>query len=218
VINGLTGSSHPTQALCDVFTMIEHAAPGKPLEALRVTFVGNATNVCNSLAVLCTQMGMHFTQAAPGRYQIKEAVRAVADANCAASGGSLTLTEDVANAVRDADYLYTDLWWWMGQGDEIPDRHEAFIPRYQLNASLLARAPAHCRVMHCLPAARGIEATSEVLDSPRSIIFDQAGNRLHIEKALLTWLVYPRLKQPGERVQAFHRSRVETFLHESMPC
>jgi putrescine carbamoyltransferase len=218
VINGLTDYNHPTQVLCDVFTMMEHAPQSKRLEDLRITFIGDATNVCNSLAAICTHMGMHFTHAAPARYQIGESVRTLATTNCATSGGSLTVTEDVVRAVRDADYLYTDLWWWIGQEKEIPERREAFMPRYQLNASLLAKAPAHCRVMHCLPASRGVEATDEVLDSPRSIIFDQAENRLHTEKALLTWFVYPRLKQPSERVRAFHRSRVETFLHESMPC
>ena len=185
VINGLTDYNHPTQAVCDVFTMTEHMPPGKTLEELRVTFVGDATNVLNSLMLICTRLGMHFTHAAPARYQPPAAWRALAEANCAASGGTLTITEDVEAAVRDADFIYTDLWWWVGQEAEIPDRRAAFMPRYQVTMDLLRLAPAHCKFMHCLPASRGVEATDEVLDSPQSIIFDQAENRLHTEKALL---------------------------------
>lgn len=212
VINGLTDYNHPTQVLCDVFTMTEHALPGKALEDLRVTFIGDATNVCNSLAAICTRMGMHFTHAAPQRYQISDKIRALAAENRAVAGGTITVTSDIDRAIRDADFLYTDLWWWIGQENEIPERRAAFMPLYQINAQLLRRAPAHCRVMHCLPASRGVEATDEVLDSPQSIIFDQAENRLHTEKAILTWLVYPRLVRASAELKAFHRGRVENFL------
>lgn len=212
VLNGLTDYNHPTQVLCDVFTMSEYLPPGKRLEDLKVTFIGDATNVCNSLASICTQMGMHFTHAAPARYQIGEQVRAIAKANCAASGGSLQITEDPVAAVAQADLLYTDLWWWVGQEAEIPDRTKAFMPRFQLNKGLVAKAPAHCRVMHCLPASRGVEATDEVLDSPQSIIFDQAENRLHTQKGLLVWFVYPRMKHASPELRAYHAGRIENFL------
>lgn len=211
VINGLTDYNHPTQVLCDVLTMMEHAG-GKTLRDLHVTFVGDATNVCNSLAAICTQMGMHFTHAAPEAYQVREPVIALATANCRESGGTLRVTDDVAAAVADADFLYTDLWWWVGQESEIPDRRAAFMPKFQLNAALLAKAPPGCKVMHCLPASRGVEATDEVLDSPRSIIFDQAENRLHMEKALLVWLVYPRLKRAGAALRAHHQGLIENFM------
>jgi putrescine carbamoyltransferase len=211
VINGLTDYNHPTQVLCDVFTMMEHA-PGKALSDIRVTFVGDATNVCNSLAAICTQMGMHFMHAAPARYQIGERVQSLAAANCRASGGSVQVTEDVVAAVAQADFLYTDLWWWVGQESEIPERQAAFMPKYQLNAELLRRAPPRCRVMHCLPASRGVEATDEVLDSPQSIIFDQAENRLHMEKALLAWFVYPRLKRASTELRAYHAGRIESLM------
>ena len=216
VINGLTDYNHPTQVLCDVFTMQEHAG-GRRFGELRVTFVGDATNVCNSLAAICTRMGMHFTHAAPARYQISQQVQAMAAGNCQASGGSLQVTDDVEAAVAQADFLYTDLWWWVGQESEIPDRRAAFMPRYQLNRQLLARAPRHCRVMHCLPASREVEATSEVLDSAQSIIFDQAENRLHVEKALLVWAVYPRLKRASPALRAWHAGRIENLLAEINP-
>lgn len=213
VINGLTDYNHPTQVVCDIFTMIEHAPAGKSLRDLRVAFIGDATNVCSSLMMICTRMGMHFTHAAPKRYQAPEAWQAIARANCAASGGSLTVTDDVVAAVRDADFLYTDLWWWIGQEAEIPDRKAAFMPDYQINDALLARAPAHAKFMHCLPASRGVEVTDAVMDGPRSIIFDQAENRLHTEKGLLVRFVYPRLQTPSPELASYHRGRIESFLN-----
>ena len=216
VINGLTDYNHPTQVLCDVFTMLEHS-PGRRRRDIHITFVGDATNVCNSLAAICTQMGMHFTHAAPERYQIGENVIALATANGRASGATLHVTDDVKAAVAKADFLYTDLWWWVGQEAEIPERRAAFMPEYQLNAGLLRHAPAHCKVMHCLPASRGVEATDEVLDSPQSIIFDQAENRLHIEKALLVWLVYPRLKRASAELRAWHAGRIQNLMSHANP-
>lgn len=212
VINGLTDYNHPTQVVCDVFTMLEHREAGKPIGELNVTFIGDATNVCSSLMMICTQMGMRFTHAAPARYQAPEAWQAIARANAAASGGSLTITDDVEAAVRDADFIYTDLWWWIGQEAEIPERRQAFMPTYQVNEALLAKAPAHARFMHCLPASRGVEVTDAVMDGPRSIIYDQSENRLHTEKALLVHFVHPRLKTASPELTAYHRGRVEDFL------
>jgi putrescine carbamoyltransferase len=217
VINGLTDYNHPTQALCDVMTMMEHAEAGKPLTDCRVVFVGDATSVCNSLALICTQMGMHFTQAAPSRYQIDATVQEIARRNCQTSHGTLTVTDDVVSAVRDADFLCTGPWWWTGQEAEAAELSAAFMPAYQLNGELLSRAPSFCRVMHCLPAARGVEATSEVLDSPRSIIFEQAENLLHIEKGLLAWFVYPRLARPSALIRASFRNQITAFLEREIP-
>jgi len=216
VINGLTDYNHPTQAVCDVFTMMEHKPEGKALEDLHVTFVGDATNVLSSLMFLCTRMGLHFTHAAPQKYQPPAAWRAIAAGNCQESGGTLTITDDPLAAVKEADFIYTDLWWWLGQEDEIPERRAAFMPKYQVNVELLSRAPAHCKFMHCLPASRGVEATDEVMDSPRSIIFDQSENRLHAEKGILTWLVYPRLRRPPAELRAYHAGRVQAFLEKRL--
>lgn len=213
VLNGLTDYNHPTQVVCDVFTMMEHSPKGKPLSELHVTFVGDATNVCSSLLTICTQMGMHFTHAAPQRYQAPSAWQEIGRANAEASGGSLTVTDDVDAAVRNADFIYTDLWWWIGQEAEIPDRQRAFMPTYQVNEALLARAPAHAKFMHCLPASRGVEVTDAVMDGPRSIIYDQSENRLHTEKGLLVHFVYPRLEHPSPERAADYRTRVERFLN-----
>jgi putrescine carbamoyltransferase len=215
MINGLTDYNHPTQVLCDVFTMMEHRVPGKSLSDLHVMFVGDATNVCSSLMMICTQMGMHFTHVAPARYQAPKAWQDIARDNAAKSGGSLMVTDDVDVGLRDADFIYTDLWWWIGQEAEIPDRQRAFMPTYQVNEKLLARAPAHAKFMHCLPASRGVEVTDAVMDGPQSIIYDQAENRLHTEKGLLVYFVYPRLKAPSPDVAADYRRRVEDFLQPS---
>jgi putrescine carbamoyltransferase len=212
VINGLTDYNHPTQVVCDVLTMIEHLPAGKRLEELNVTFVGDATNVLSSLMFICTRLGMNFTHGAPAKYQPPPAWRAIAEANCAGSGGTLTVTDDVVAAVRNADFLYTDLWWWVGQEDQIPERRAAFMPAYQVNAALLAKAPPHCKFMHCLPASRGVEVTDEVMDGPQSIIYDQSENRLHTEKGLLVWLVYPRLPRPSAELRAQHAERVQAWL------
>jgi len=215
VINGLTDYNHPTQVVCDVLTMIEHMPTGKKLEDLNVTFVGDATNVLSSLMLICTKLGMNFTHAAPKKYQAPAEWQAWAQANCKESGGKLRVTEDPLEAIREADFIYTDLWWWMGQEDQIPERHAAFMPAYQVNLNLFKKAPSHCQFMHCLPASRGVEVTNEVIDHPRSIVFDQSENRLHTEKGLLVYFVYPRLKRPSEILKAHHQEQVETFLNKS---
>jgi putrescine carbamoyltransferase len=212
VINGLTDFNHPTQVLCDVFTMTEYAPKGKALTDLKLTFVGDATNVCVSLMFICARLGLSFTQAAPKKYQVSGEHRAMVKEACAQSGATLAFTDDPVAAVSNADFVYTDLWWWVGQEDEIPERRAAFMPKFQVNSDLLAKAPATARFMHCLPASRGVEATDEVMDGPQSIIYDQSENRLHTEKALLVWFVYPRLKRASETLIAHHRGLVEAFL------
>jgi putrescine carbamoyltransferase len=214
VINGLTDYNHPTQVVCDVMTMIEHIPAGKKLEDLNVTFIGDATNVLSSLMLICTKLGMHFTQAAPKKYQSPANWLNWAQENCKESGGTARLTDDPLVAVRYADFIYTDLWWWVGQEDQIPERKAAFMPHYQVSKQLFEKAPAHCQFMHCLPASRGVEATDEVMDHPRSIIFDQSENRLHTEKGLLVYLVYPRLKRPSDELKEFHQGQIVNFLEQ----
>lgn len=217
VINGLTDITHPTQVICDVFTMMEHKVPGKPLEDLNVTFVGSGTGcVMNSLMHITTKIGMDFTLATPDKYRPPVEWVRTAEDNCRLSGGTVTVTPDVAAAVKEADFIYTDLWWWVDMEDQIPERRAAFMPTYQINMELLKKAPSHCKIMHCLPASRGVEATDEALDSAQSIIFDQSENRLHTEKGILTWLVYPRLKRPSEELKAYHTGRIEAFLENGL--
>jgi putrescine carbamoyltransferase len=213
VINGLTDFNHPTQAVCDLFTMSEHLPPGRGLHGSTIVFVGDRTNVCSSTMFIATQFGMNFIHAAPAAYQAPAEWVEIATANAAESGGSVQVTEDVEWAVEGADFVYTDLWWWVDQEDEIPARKAAFMPRYQVNEDLMAQAPAHAKFMHCLPASRGVEVTDAVIDGPRSIAFDQAENRLHAEKGILTWLTYPTLKEPASpAVEADYAERVHGYL------
>jgi len=213
VINGLTDFNHPTQAICDVFTMLEHVPPGKRLDECTVVFVGDRTNVCSSTMFICAQFGMRFVHAAPPEYQAPRDWVAAATAIADQTGGSIQVTADVEDAVTAADFVYTDLWWWVDQEDEIPERRAAFMPRYQVNADLFARAPHHAKFMHCLPASRGVEVTDDVMDHERSIVFDQAENRLHAEKGLLVWLTYPTVKHhPSEALRRHHEGTIEAFL------
>ncbi len=216
VINGLTDFNHPTQVICDVVTMLEHAPAGKKMEDFHVTYIGDSTNLASSLMMICTQMGMHFTFGGPAKYQPPAEWRKVCEDNCKVSGGTFRVTDDPVEAVKDADFIYTDLWWWVGQEDQIPERRAAFMPKYQVNMDLFRKAPAHCKFMHCLPASRNVEATDEVMDSPNSVIFDQAENRLHTEKGLLVYFIYPNLKRPSSELQAYHKGEIEAFLEKKL--
>jgi putrescine carbamoyltransferase len=216
VINGLTDYNHPTQVVCDLFTIIEHKPEDKQLEDVNVTFIGDATNVLSSLMLIATRMGMHFTQAAPRKYQAPAKWFEWAQENCVESGGTVRMTEDPVEAVKNADFIYTDLWWWVGQEDQIPERRLAFMPTYQINIQLFEKAPSHCKFMHCLPASRNVEATDEVMDHPRSIIFDQAENRLHTEKGLLVYFLYPRLQHPTDGRKEYYQAKVSAYLEKIM--
>lgn len=215
VLNGLTDYNHPTQVLCDIFTIQERLPEGKRLEDVRLTFMGDATNVCASLLLICSKMGMHFTQCAPERYQLSQTLQDIAAFNCLVSGGSFKVVDDPGLAAADADFVYTDLWWWVGQEAEIPDRTAAFMPRYQVNEDLLACAPPHTKFMHCLPASRGVEVTDAVMDGPRSIIYEQAENRLHTEKAILVGFIDPHLRRPSQALKDYHGQKIGRFLVET---
>lgn len=183
VINGLSDYYHPCQALGDLLTLQElfGKTKGKTL-----VFVGDGNNVARSLAIGCAKLGVHFILAAPDGYGFDQPF--VQLYRRQVSGRKLQQEPDPRLAVRDADVVYTDVWTSMGQEEEHEQRLRHFA-EYQVNDALLALAPAHARVMHCLPAHRGEEVTSEVLDGDRSVVFQQAGNRLHAQKALLKWLL-----------------------------
>jgi putrescine carbamoyltransferase len=167
------------------------------------------------LMEMCTKMGMAFTHAAPARYQPPAAWRALAEENCRASGGRLLITDDIHAAVRHADFLYTDLWWWIGQEAEIEDRRSAFMPAYQVTPELMRHAPPGCKFMHCLPASRGVEVTDAVIDSVQSIVFPQAENRLHTEMGLLVWLLLPGLKHASDATRRSYETQARALLAEA---
>ena len=180
VINGLTLREHPCQALADVFTMQERLGR---LEGLVVAFVGDGNNVYHSLALLGASLGMEVRLAHPPGYGPNPAIVERAQ-QLVAAGGRLLFSEDPETAVSGAAVVYTDAWTSMGQEAETEERRDAFA-RYRVDAALLERAGPDAVVMHCLPAHRGEEITSEVMDGPRSIIWEQSENRLHLQKGLL---------------------------------
>jgi len=184
VINGLTIREHPCQSLADLFTLHERFGD---LRGRTLTFVGDGNNVYHSIALMGATLGMHVRLAHPIGYGPSQKVVEKAQELAAVSGGSVTFTQDPLAAVEGTDVVYTDAWTSMGQEAEAEERRDAFA-RYQVNAALMA-ASSNAVVMHCLPAHRGEEITSDVMDGPRSIIFEQSENRLHAQKALLVELL-----------------------------
>jgi len=181
IINGLTDEEHPCQVLSDLLTI--HEKKGG-LEGLTVAYIGDANNVANSLLLACSLMGMEFRIASPKGYGPKEKVLAQAEK----SGGQILLTEDAKQAVEDADVLYTDVWTSMGQEAE-SERRRASFAGYQVNQELLSLAKREVIFMHPLPAHHGEEIAEGLLESPQSVVFDQAENRLHMQKAILAKLL-----------------------------
>ena len=185
VINGLTLREHPCQALADLFTIRERFGR---LDGLVLAFVGDGNNVYHSLALLGAALGLEVRLAHPPDYGPNAAIVDHAREIAATSGGRLVFSHDPAEAVTGADVIYTDAWTSMGQEAEAEERRDAFA-RYQVDAALLRRAGPDAVAMHCLPAHRGEEITSEVMDGPQSIIWDQSENRLHVQKALLVEMI-----------------------------
>ena len=183
VINALSEDEHPCQALADVLTLRERFGQ---LSGLRVTYVGEGNNVARSLAFASVLAGIHLTCASPEGFGLPEKTLAVA--RDLEGSGTVTQTDDPEAAVAEASALYTDVWASMGHEDELESRIEIFKP-YQLNAQLLAQAPADAIVMHDLPAHRGQEITDDVIESDRSVVFQQAENRMHAQQALLALLL-----------------------------
>ena len=179
VINGLTDLYHPCQVLADCFTLIEKK---RKLEGLKIVFVGDGNNVANSWVEAASRLPFSLVVACPKGYEPDATL--VAEAKNV--GARVEVTDDVEGAARGADVLYTDVWTSMGQEAEAQARRRAFR-RYQINRELLARAKPDAVVMHCLPAHRNEEITHDVMEGPQSIIFDQAENRLHVQKGIMVW-------------------------------
>jgi ornithine carbamoyltransferase len=185
VVNALCDEEHPCQILADLLTMRDHSGR---LEGLEVTWTGDGNNVCNSLMLACGLVGVNLRVATPKGFEPPQAVAARAREYAKKSGARLTLTYDPREAARGADFVYTDVWASMGQEDEAEQRRQIFRP-FQLNKELMAAAKPGARVLHCLPAHRGEEISADVLDGPQSVVLDQAENRLHAQRALLSILL-----------------------------
>ncbi len=185
VINGLSDYNHPCQGLTDFFTLYEKKGA---LKGLKLVYVGDGNNVARSLLFGAARLGVHFCLAGPEDYFLSDDDLALAGAFAAESGGRIEQTTDVHAAVAEADAIYTDAWYSMGQEAEAEKRARVFPP-YQVNQALVAEAKEDVIVMHCLPAHRGQEITDGVADGPHSALFDQAENRMHAQKAILLQLM-----------------------------
>lgn len=180
VVNALCERFHPCQALADLFTLQEKFTD---LRGIRLAYFGDGNNVCHSLMILASTLGVRFTCISPTGYAPEPAIAAEARSRAAASGGSVTITSDPA-AAAGADAIYTDTWVSMGDEAEQAKRMRSFSP-YQVDSAVMAKASPHAVFMHCLPAKRGEEVAASVIDSPASVVFEQAENRMHVQNALL---------------------------------
>ena len=185
VINALDDVEHPCQALADVFTIQEHKGD---LKGLRLAYVGDGNNVCHSLLLAGAIVGMDVAVACPEKFRPDPAIVKQAKEVAAKAGSRVYVGPDPVDAVKGADVVYTDVWVSMGMEKEKAERERIFQP-YQVNQTLVNKAKEDAIAMHCLPAHRGLEITDEVMDGPRSVVWDQAENRLHAQKALLVKLL-----------------------------
>ena len=181
VINALTDLEHPCQALACMLTIKEHLGD---IAGKKIVFVGDGNNVAHSLMLLAPLAGMNFTMCCPQGYEPDNEIVAAASQKADEMNTTYLMEHDPVSAVKDADVVYSDVWTSMGQEDEATERKRKFS-NYQVNSELIAVAGNDCLVSHCLPAHRGEEITSEVLDGPQSVAFDEAENRLHVQKAVL---------------------------------
>jgi ornithine carbamoyltransferase len=192
VINGLTDYEHPCQVLADLMTLWErHNRKLSSLRRIKIVFLGDSNNMSNSWLLLSGMLGLHFVLACPTGYDPDSNLLRTAKKLSDKSGGRIDVVHDPQVAAHRADVLYTDVWTSMGQEAEEVKRLKAFRP-FQVNSGLLSKAKANAVVLHCLPARRGEEITNDVIEGPHSIVFDQAENRLHVQKAILLKLLKSR--------------------------
>ncbi|MFH0877932.1 MAG: ornithine carbamoyltransferase [Candidatus Omnitrophota bacterium] len=185
VINGLSDLYHPCQALADIFTVKEKRGS---LKGLTLSFIGDGNNVCHSLLQITSMLGMNMKVAAPKGFGPSKEILQASQAQAADTGATIVVTQDPREAAKGADVLYTDVWASMGQEEEAKNRAKIF-KKYQINKEMVACANKNVLVMHCLPAHRGQEITDDVIDGPGSVVFDEAENRLHVQKAIMLKLI-----------------------------
>ncbi len=225
VINGMTDYNHPTQALCDLVTICENMPEGKTLADITLTFIGDTTLfecVLNTMNQILPRFGGNIVFASPEGYSIyddtseyRDQLISRANQACEIGGGTFTVLNDPVEAVKNADFIYTGPWVYHGNEHEKEERDRVFMPKFQVNAELIKHAPAHAQFMHYGPALRGVEMSEEIMDHERSLLVEEAENRLHTEKGLLAWYMYPQLRKASPELKAQKKAEAEAYLQEA---
>ena len=210
VINGMSDYNHPTQEIGDLCTIKENLPEGKRLEDCKVVFVGDGTQVCASLGFITTKLGMHFVHYGPEGHQLNADHKRILEANCKLSGGSWAVTDE-RDAVRGADFIYTDVWYGLYENEMPKEERVRVFADYQVNRELMQLGALGCKFLHCLPATRGEDVTDEVADSAASLCWEQAGNRLTAMRGLLVYFTRCR-RVPTELELAAAQEELDTFL------
>ena len=210
VLNGMSDYNHPTQEIGDLITIVENLPQGKKLEECKVVFVGDATQVCASLGFICTKLGMHFVHYGPPAHQLGEQHKRIMEENCKLSGGSWLVT-DSRDAVREADFIYTDVWYGLYENEMPKEERVRVFHDFQVNRELMQLGNLGCKFLHCLPATRGEDVTDEVADSAASLCWEEAGNRLTAMRGLLVYFTR-HLAKPTELQKAAAQERLQRFM------
>ena len=218
VINGMSDYNHPTQEIGDMCTIVENLPKGKKLEDCKVVFVGDATQVCASLAMITTKLGMKFAHYGPKGHQLPDSPSAaclpVIEKNCRESGATFEYGDD-RELVRGADFIYTDVWYGLYESEMPKEERVRIFGDYQVNRDMMQMGNIGCKFMHCLPATRGEDVTDEVADSESSLCWDEAGNRLTAMRGLLVYFTqYQREQESSELKKAAAREALENFMAE----
>lgn len=212
VINGMSDYNHPTQEIGDMCTIFENLPRGKKLEDCKVVFVGDGTQVCASLGMITTHLGMNFVHYGPKNNQLNEQHKAIMEKNVRENGGSWLVTDD-REAVKGADFIYTDVWYGLYESETPKDERVRIFHDYQVNRELMQLGNLGCKFMHCLPCTRGEDVTDEVADSDASLCWEEAGNRLTAMRGILVYLTRYQ-KDTTEAKKQVAKEELEAFMAE----